>query len=557
MGVLGGKDHAERVSFKMLEDQQCQVIFPAIHALPSAVEYDQVTHVEIEVPPVLNTNDNNQNVISTGDMPVWCEPFFRGITDLSRIESRIYKTAIQENCNLLLSAPTGAGNWKLNVSVLVIAKQLSLLTSWSAIGKVVYIAPLQSVASVFSNLSNRMPENIEVREVRELCCDQALSLTCQQIEEAQVLVTTPEDWDLFTRMSGDPTYGQQIKLFIFDDLLINSRTGPALEAIVARIFSQMKTRKEHVRLVGFSAPVRNYEDVAKFLKVTDEGLFTFDNSYRTVPVSQRYIGVKETNPSQRLDLIKDLCYQKVMAAAEAHQVLIFVYSANKAAETAHCIRNSALANGNPCTFLKEVSPSNLVTIKSTDLKELLQHGFAIHHAGLNSDDRKLVENLFANGHVQVLVSTPMLAWDVNLPAHTVIIQGGTELSPLDVMQILGCAGRPEYDSQGEVIVITDCDTLNYYQSLMNCQFFIESNFLCKLADMLNAEIVLGTVQDVIQASNWLKETYMFIRLLKEPALYGFANCNQISYQELEDMLVHLVSIILYASSHTINTFFFF
>jgi hypothetical protein len=38
-------------------------------------------------------------------------------------------------------------------------------------------------------------------------------------------------------------------------------------------------------------------------------------------------------------------------------------------------------------------------------------------------DRTLVEDLFADGHIQVLVSTATLAWGVNLPAHTVIIKG--------------------------------------------------------------------------------------------------------------------------------------
>ena len=38
-------------------------------------------------------------------------------------------------------------------------------------------------------------------------------------------------------------------------------------------------------------------------------------------------------------------------------------------------------------------------------------------------DRTLVEELFADGHIQVLISTATLAWGVNLPAHTVIIKG--------------------------------------------------------------------------------------------------------------------------------------
>jgi len=60
---------------------------------------------------------------------------------------------------------------------------------------------------------------------------------------------------------------------------------------------------------------------------------------------------------------------------------------------------------------------------SQDLKELLTTGIAVHHAGLMKEDRNLVEDLFAAGHLRILVSTATLAWGVNLPAHTVIIKG--------------------------------------------------------------------------------------------------------------------------------------
>ena len=55
-----------------------------------------------------------------------------------------------------------------------------------------------------------------------------------------------------------------------------------------------------------------------------------------------------------------------------------------------------------------------------------------------------------NALIQVLCCTATLAWGVNLPAHTVIIKGTQmyspekgkwcELSPLDIMQMLGRAG---------------------------------------------------------------------------------------------------------------------
>lgn len=40
-------------------------------------------------------------------------------------------------------------------------------------------------------------------------------------------------------------------------------------------------------------------------------------------------------------------------------------------------------------------------VKSSELRDLLPFGFAIHHAGMSRVDRTLVEDLFADGHIQV------------------------------------------------------------------------------------------------------------------------------------------------------------
>lgn len=140
-------------------------------------------------------------------------------------------------------------------------------------------------------------------------------------------------------------------------------------------------------------------------------------------------------------------------------------------------------------------------VKDNDLRELLPYGFAIHHAGMSRADRTVVEDLFGDRHIQVLVSTATLAWGVNLPAHTVIIKGTqvyspekggwTELSFMDVMQMLGRAGRPQYDEFGEGIVITTHAELQYYLSLLNEQLPVESQYIGQLPDNLNAEIVAG------------------------------------------------------------------
>ena len=111
--------------------------------------------------------------------------------------------------------------------------------------------------------------------------------------------------------------------------------------------------------------------------------------------------------------------------------------------------------------------SSLVT-KWVQLVKLSYHE-PIHHAGMTREDRGLVE-LFV-GSVQALVCTATLAWGVNLPAHAVIIKGTqiynpekgrwVELSSQDVLQMLGRAGRPQYDTYGEGI-ITNHSELQHY-----------------------------------------------------------------------------------------------
>ncbi|KAF0895374.1 hypothetical protein E2562_012405 [Oryza meyeriana var. granulata] len=492
---------------------------------------------EVHVPALKSKPyETGEKIVKISDMPQWAQPAFSGMAQLNRVQSKVYDTALFKPDNILLCAPTGAG--KTNVAVLTILQQIGLHMKDGEFDntkyKIVYVAPMKAlVAEVVGNLSARLSEYKVT--VRELSGDQ--NLTKQQIDETQIIVTTPEKWDIVTRKSGDRTYTQMVKLLIIDEIhLLHDNRGPVLESIVSRTVRQIETTKEHIRLVGLSATLPNYEDVAVFLRVRSDGLFHFDNSYRPCPLAQQYIGITVRKPLQRFQLMNEICYEKVMASAGKHQVLIFVHSRKETAKTARAIRDTALANDTLNRFLKDDSASQEILasqaelVKSSDLKDLLPYGFAIHHAGLARADRALVEELFADKHIQVLVSTATLAWGVNLPAHTVIIKGTqiynpekgawTELSPLDVMQMLGRAGRPQYDTHGEGIIITGHSELQYYLSLMNQQLPIESQFISRLADQLNAEIVLGTIQNAREACSWLGYTYLYIRMLRNPTLYG-------------------------------------
>ena len=164
----------------------------------------------------------------------------------------------------------------------------------------------------------------------------------------------------------------------------------------------------------------------------------------------------------------------------------------------------------------------------------------------------------------ILFISIFAAWGVNLPAHTVIIKGTqvynpekgrwTELGALDVLQMLGRAGRPQYDTKGEGILITNHSELQYYLSLQNQQLPVESQMVSKLPDMLNAEIVSGTVQNLRDAVHWLGYTYLYIRMLRAPQLYGITEERLKEDEHLEKHradLIHSAAVVL-DKSHLIK-----
>uniref|UniRef100_A0A8C5CI20 Small nuclear ribonucleoprotein U5 subunit 200 n=1 Tax=Gadus morhua TaxID=8049 RepID=A0A8C5CI20_GADMO len=466
---------------------------------------------EVHVPalkPKPFADDEVRVLLGIDKLPKYAQAGFEGFKTLNRIQSKLFKTSMETDENLLVCAPTGAG--KTNVALMAMLREIGKHINLDGTinvddFKIIYIAPMRSlVQEMVGSFSKRLASyGITVSELtgdHQLCKE--------EINATQIIVCTPEKWDIITRKGGERTYTQLVRLIIIDEIhLLHDDRGPVLESLVARTIRNVELTQEDVRLIGLSATLPNYEDVATCLRVDPaKGLFYFDNSFRPVPLEQTYVGITEKKAIKRFQIMNEIVYEKIMEHAGKNQNL--------------------------------------------ELKDLLPYGFAIHHAGMTRVDRTLTEDLFADKHIQVLVSTATLAWGVNLPAHTVIIKGTqvyspekgrwTELGALDILQMLGRAGRPQYDTKGEGILITSHGELQYYLSLLNQQLPIESQMVAKLADMLNAEIVLGNVQNVKDAVNWLGYTYLYVRMLRNPTLYGVSHDDRSADPLLERRRMDLI-----------------
>lgn len=497
---------------------------------------------EYHVPaPEAKPLEAHERLVPIASLPKWAQPAFAGFTSLNRIQSRLAPVALEDDQNVLLCAPTGAG--KTNVALLTMLHEIGKhLKSDSASDvaldefKIVYIAPMKAlVQEMVRNFTSRLqPFGMSVAELTG-----DASMTRAQLASTQVIVTTPEKWDVVTRKNTDASsFTRLVKLIIIDEIhLLHDDRGPVLESIVTRTLRQSEQTQEFVRLVGLSATLPNYVDVARFLRVNPaEGLFFFDSSFRPCPLSQQFIGVTEKKPLKALALMNEICYEKALEDVQAkNQVLVFVHSRKETAKCAKAIRDLAIQNETIGKFLpsdaaKSVLAEAVEATRNAELKDILPYGFAIHHAGMTRADRIAVEEMFAAGNLQVLVSTATLAWGVNLPAHTVIIRGTrvyspergcwAELNAQDVLQMLGRAGRPQYDTFGSGIIITAHSELQYYMSLMNSQLPIESQLMRKLVDNLNAEVVLNMVRNVEDGVNWLGYTFLYLRMMQIPNAYG-------------------------------------
>ncbi|KAI0335591.1 Sec63-domain-containing protein [Cubamyces sp. BRFM 1775] len=510
-------------------------------------DYDD--YEEVTIPPARTVPPRaSERLIPVPELDPLARGSFPGYSSLNRIQSIVYPTAYQSNENMLICAPTGAG--KTDVAMLTVLRVLDQHRSRSDTSsniaatidrdkfKIIYVAPMKALASEIVRKLGKRLQWLSVR-VRELTGD--MQLTKKEIAETQIIVTTPEKWDVVTRKpSGEGELASKVKLLIIDEVhLLNDERGAVIETIVARTLRQVESTQSVIRIVGLSATLPNYLDVADFLSVNRHtGLFYFDSSFRPVPLEQHFIGVRgKPNSPQAKKNLDRVTYEKVSELVrEGHQVMVFVHARKETVKAAEAIKEAAQADGSlddfSCVdhpqydiFRRDISQS-----RNKEMRQLFDHGFGIHHAGMLRTDRNMMERMFEARAIKVLCCTATLAWGVNLPAHAVIIKGTqvydsskgafTDLSVLDVLQVFGRAGRPGLEDSGVGFICTSEDKLTHYLDAVTSQVPIESKFVAGMIDSLNAEIALGTVANVHDAVQWLGYTYLFVRMRKNPFQYG-------------------------------------
>ncbi len=435
--------------------------------------------------------------------------------EFNRMQRAALPAVLDSEENVVVSAPTASGKTAL--------AELAICRTLRSDGTALFLAPLRAL----TNEKESEWERFEDLGYSVYVVTGERDLNPRRAERADVLVMTPEKADSATRKHDTARHSfiTDVDCCIIDEvhLLDSDKRGSVLEVTVSRL-----RRLCAPRVVALSATMPNIEDVAGWLDAPEDCTFTFGEEYRPVPL---HAGVETyahgENPFQdkyrRLFRAMDLAQPHV---EDGGQALVFVSSRQdtvRAAEKARDVvaeRDIEMGARGDYDMHSEAQDLNNDT-----LRQSVVDGVAFHHAGLSREDKDRVEAWFRDGTVQLLFSTSTLAWGVNLPARCVVIrdtklhdplEGEVDMSPLDVLQMLGRAGRPGYDDAGYAYVVSDGADAQKYRTLLREGKEIESRLAEDLDAHLNAEVALGYVREMDDVMEWLETTFYYVRAQSAP-----------------------------------------
>ena len=381
------------------------------------------------------------------------------------------KSGLLDGKSILVSAPTASGK-----TLIAMLAMLSYLSKNE--GKVIYLSPLRALAAEKFTEFKKLENILIGKKIKTSISTGDFNHIEKNLENSNVLILTNEKMDSIIRHGAK--WIEDIGLVISDEvhLIGDESRGPTLEMIL----THLKLLNTKPQIIGLSATITNSNEIADWL-----GCKLVKNDWRPVPLSEGVCdGGKVTMSDGKTFEVKpslrgipiDLGVQSVQNGGQS---LVFaetrVRSKSLATKAADVI--SQLLKKNELSALEKISKQLLAENEHTEIVKtlaiLIKKGVAFHHAGLNQKCREIVEKEFRAGNIKLLSSTPTLAAGVNLPARRVVISNinrynakvgaNRPISILEYKQLCGRAGRPQYDTYGESIIVGNGNTedlIEYY-----------------------------------------------------------------------------------------------
>ena len=436
-----------------------------------------------------------------------------GIDTLYPPQIEAIKKGLFEDNNLVVAIPTASGKTLLAL--------LAAIKSVEETGlKTLYLSPLRALA---------YEKYVEFRRYLDPLGKRTILLTGDYDAEdinaryADVIIATNEKIDSAIRHQSK--WINQIGLVITDEVhLINdSSRGPTLEVVIAQLRQICQGQ-----ILALSATIKNADEIARWLEAE-----LISSDWRPVKLNEGVLfGNQIMYKENRTEILSSNIKNSFINITnhilkQGNQALVFCTTRNMAESTARNLASRVrkklvkeeLQELNNAS--NEILSSGEQTKQSKGLAELVRQGVSYHHAGLSPSQRRIVERNFKHGNIKMLSATPTLAAGINLPARYVIIKsiyrydvtlGSYPIPVLEFKQQAGRAGRPQYDKEGDAIVIAkneyDADNLlNMYIEAETED--IESRVATEpaLRRIILGQIATGNTQTIEELNEFFGQTF--------------------------------------------------
>ncbi len=377
-----------------------------------------------------------------------------GIASFNPVQKKSIEAGVLDGESVVVSAPTASGKT-------LIAELAMLRCVLEAKKKAVYIVPLRALAS---EKYESFKEKYEKLGIKVAISIGDYDSSDQWLEKYDVIIITSEKLDSLLRR--DVAWIGSVGLVVADEIHVigDINRGPTMEVLLTKL-----KKLTNAQFIALSATIRNVREIADWLDAK-----VVESDYRPVKL---YEGVYSDGKigffgKSSIELAGDESPEiKIMldTVERSKQALVFVATRKSAEATAERL-SEAVKNALPAgdaVELKKLAYDTLNTLEYPTkqcerLAKCIAGGIAFHHAGLVAKQRKLIENAFKSNLIKGIVATPTLAMGMNLPAYRVLIRdakryyaltGWSFIPVLDYAQMSGRAGRPQFDSHGEAILI--------------------------------------------------------------------------------------------------------
>lgn len=377
---------------------------------------------------------------------------------------------ITDGKSVVVCAPTGAGK--------TVIAQHAIHCALEQGKKVFYTTPLKALSN---QKYNDFSEKYGIDKVGLLTGDTSIN------RGAQIVVMTTE---VFRNMLYGTNFGsvtdnlKDVKYVILDEVhyMNDEQRGTVWEESIIYC-------PTNVQIVALSATVANADKLTEWINTVHSRTELINTDFRPVPLRFYYFDSSQPNtllplltPNgtlnkkikpekkefkrgkavQKRNTVKDVVrnlHEKNMLPA-----IYFTFSRKKCDEQMEKCASLCLVTPKEQEEIRQIIDDyiaeNPYLYKNKHI-EYLMLGVASHHAGLLPGWKVLVEKLFQKGLIKVVFATETLAAGINMPARSTVISsiskrtdsGHRTLTPSEILQMSGRAGRRGMDEIGYVVIV--------------------------------------------------------------------------------------------------------